>query len=89
MHDNDISRRRLLGTVGAAGATGLVLGAAGGAATYAGASGETPTALTSVGATGIAFHGEHQAGITTPLQACGHLIAFDLAPGAGRRRRRR
>ncbi|MER5463417.1 iron uptake transporter deferrochelatase/peroxidase subunit [Streptomyces sp. NPDC002668] len=85
MHDNDISRRRLLGTVGAAGATGLVLGAAGGAATYAGASGETPTALTSVGATGIAFHGEHQAGITTPLQACGHLIAFDLAPGAGRR----
>ncbi|WSB05464.1 iron uptake transporter deferrochelatase/peroxidase subunit [Streptomyces sp. NBC_01794] len=85
MHDNDISRRRLLGTVGAAGATGLVLGAAGGAATYAGASGETPTALTSVGATGIAFHGEHQAGITTPLQACGHLIAFDLAPGAGRK----
>ncbi|WP_406731510.1 iron uptake transporter deferrochelatase/peroxidase subunit [Streptomyces sp. NBC_01794] len=85
VHDNDISRRRLLGTVGAAGATGLVLGAAGGAATYAGASGETPTALTSVGATGIAFHGEHQAGITTPLQACGHLIAFDLAPGAGRK----
>ncbi|MGW0553366.1 iron uptake transporter deferrochelatase/peroxidase subunit [Streptomyces sp. NPDC002926] len=85
MRDNDISRRRLLGTVGAAGATGLVLGAAGGAATYAGASGDTPTALTSVGATGIAFHGEHQAGITTPLQACGHLIAFDLAPGAGRK----
>ncbi|MFF0062962.1 iron uptake transporter deferrochelatase/peroxidase subunit [Streptomyces sp. NPDC005279] len=85
MRDNDISRRRLLGTVGAAGATGLVLGAAGGAATYVGASGDTPTALTSVGATGIAFHGEHQAGITTPLQACGHLIAFDLAPGAGRK----
>ena len=31
------------------------------------------------------FHGKHQAGITTPLQATGHLIAFDLAPGAGRK----
>ncbi|WP_442812464.1 iron uptake transporter deferrochelatase/peroxidase subunit [Streptomyces sp. NBC_01210] len=84
VRDNDISRRRLLGTVGA-GATGLALGAAGGAAAYAGAAGEAPAALSTVGATGIAFHGEHQAGITTPLQACGHLIAFDLAPGAGRK----
>ncbi len=32
----------------------------------------------------MAFHGEHQAGITTPLQAKGHLVAFDLAAGAGR-----
>ncbi|HZX38468.1 MAG TPA: iron uptake transporter deferrochelatase/peroxidase subunit, partial [Streptomyces sp.] len=45
----------------------------------------SPTALTTVGSTGVAFHGEHQAGITTPLQARGHLIAFDLAPGAGRK----
>lgn len=82
-NDNDISRRRLLGTVGAVGATGLVLGAAGGATAHAAASGDAPTALTTVGSTGIAFHGEHQAGITTPLQARGHLIAFDLAPGAG------
>ncbi|MCX4824289.1 iron uptake transporter deferrochelatase/peroxidase subunit [Streptomyces sp. NBC_01142] len=77
-----MSRRRLLGTVGAA---GLVLGAAGGAGAYAAAADDAPTALATVGATGIAFHGKHQAGITTPLQARGHLIAFDLAPGAGRR----
>lgn len=83
--DKNISRRRLLGTVGAVGATGLVLGAAGGAAAHAATSGDSPTALTTVGSTGVAFHGEHQAGITTPLQARGHLIAFDLAPGAGRK----
>ncbi|WP_406307399.1 iron uptake transporter deferrochelatase/peroxidase subunit [Streptomyces sp. NBC_00885] len=85
MRDNDISRRRLLGTVGAAGATGLVLGAAGGAAAHAAASGGDPTALSTLGSTGIPFHGTHQAGITTPLQARGHVIAFDLAPGAGRK----
>ncbi|MFB7515702.1 iron uptake transporter deferrochelatase/peroxidase subunit [Streptomyces sp. NPDC056144] len=89
----DISRRRLLGTVGAAGAAGLVIGAAGGVgiagavsgdeASAAGAGG--PGALTSVGTTEVMFHGKHQAGITTPLQSRGHLIAFDLAPGAGRK----
>ncbi|MFD3720988.1 iron uptake transporter deferrochelatase/peroxidase subunit [Streptomyces sp. NPDC058674] len=89
--DIEISRRRLLGTVGAAGAAGLALGAAGGALTHAaladsgaqapaGASGS----LSSLGSTQIAFHGDHQAGITTPLQAKGHLVAFDLAAGAGR-----
>ncbi|CAM5635231.1 hypothetical protein SANTM175S_07613 [Streptomyces antimycoticus] len=31
------------------------------------------------------FHGRRQAGITTPLQAHGHLLAFDLAPGANRK----
>jgi dye decolorizing peroxidase len=76
-----ISRRRLLGT---AGATGLVLGAAGGAVGYAAApSGATP--LTSLGSEQVMFHGKHQPGITTPLQARGHLVAFDLAPGAGRK----
>ncbi|MEU5461167.1 iron uptake transporter deferrochelatase/peroxidase subunit [Streptomyces althioticus] len=76
-----ISRRRLLGT---AGATGLVLGAAGGAVGYAAApSGATP--LTSVGASKVPFHVKHQPGITDPLQSRGHLLAFDLAPGAGRR----
>ncbi|MEU3482188.1 iron uptake transporter deferrochelatase/peroxidase subunit [Streptomyces sp. NPDC033754] len=88
----DISRRRLLGTVGAAGAAGLVIGAAGGVGisgavsdddTTTGAAG--PQSLTSVGATEVMFHGKHQAGITTPLQSRGHLIAFDLAPGAGRK----
>ncbi|MER0447010.1 iron uptake transporter deferrochelatase/peroxidase subunit [Streptomyces sp. Edi4] len=82
----DISRRRLLGTVGGVGAAGLALGAVGGAGVYAAV--ETPddtSPLASVGATEVMFHGKHQAGISTPLQATGHLIAFDLAPGAGRR----
>lgn len=80
-----ISRRRLLGTAGVAGATGLVLGAAGGATGYAATRDEAPAALTSVGSTEVMFHGKHQPGITTPLQARGHLIAFDLTPGAGRK----
>lgn len=83
----EISRRRLLGTAGAAGAAGLVLGAAGGAGVSAAVSsdGDGPAALTTVGSTAAMFHGKHQAGITTPLQARGHLIAFDLAPGSGRK----
>ncbi|MEV6103274.1 iron uptake transporter deferrochelatase/peroxidase subunit [Streptomyces sp. NPDC051940] len=81
--DGGLSRRRLLGTAGAAGAAGLVAGAAGGAATGA-ALRDEPAALTTVGATRVPFHGTHQAGITTPLQAAGHLAAFDLAAGAGR-----
>ncbi|QJS11115.1 deferrochelatase/peroxidase EfeB [Streptomyces argyrophyllae] len=76
-----ISRRALLGT---AGATGLVLGTAGGAVGYASApAGATP--LTSVGAGRAMFHGKHQPGITDGLQARGHLVAFDLAAGAGRK----
>ncbi|MET9915704.1 iron uptake transporter deferrochelatase/peroxidase subunit [Streptomyces sp. NPDC059605] len=80
-----VSRRRLLGSAGAAGATGLVLGAAGGATGYAATRPDEPTALTSVGSTEVMFHGKHQPGITTPLQARGHLVAFDLVPGAGRK----
>ncbi|WP_435270422.1 iron uptake transporter deferrochelatase/peroxidase subunit [Streptomyces sp. 1222.5] len=76
-----VSRRALLGT---AGATGLVLGATGGAVGYAAApAGATP--LTSVGTGRAVFHGKHQPGITEGLQARGHLVAFDLAPGAGRK----
>ncbi|MCT4357627.1 iron uptake transporter deferrochelatase/peroxidase subunit [Streptomyces sp. Je 1-79] len=86
----EISRRRLLGTVGAAGAAGLALGAAGGtgvhaAVTDSGTSATDTTALATVGATQAMFHGKHQAGITHPLQSRGHLIAFDLTPGAGRK----
>ncbi|MFF4169788.1 iron uptake transporter deferrochelatase/peroxidase subunit [Streptomyces sp. NPDC001744] len=88
----EISRRRLLGTVGAAGAAGLVVGTAGGAGISAAVSGDGtaagtggPAALTTVGSTEVMFHGKHQAGITTPLQSRGHLVAFDLAPGAGRK----
>jgi dye decolorizing peroxidase len=76
-----ISRRALLGT---AGATGLVLGAAGGAVGYSAAPSEA-TPLTSVGANMAMFHGKHQPGITDGLQARGHLVAFDLVAGAGRR----
>ncbi|MEU9372313.1 iron uptake transporter deferrochelatase/peroxidase subunit [Streptomyces sp. NPDC048255] len=88
--DIEISRRRLLGTVGAAGAAGLALGATGGALAHSALAGSgsgadgsngSPSAL---GATRIAFDGDHQAGITTPLQAKGHVVAFDLASGAGR-----
>ncbi|MGW6471955.1 iron uptake transporter deferrochelatase/peroxidase subunit [Streptomyces nigra] len=76
-----ISRRRLLGT---AGATGLVLGAAGGAAGYAARPAEA-TPLISLGAGEVMFHGKHQPGIVQRLQARGHLVAFDLAAGAGRK----
>ncbi|MFI1076102.1 iron uptake transporter deferrochelatase/peroxidase subunit [Streptomyces puniciscabiei] len=76
-----LSRRALLGT---AGATGLVLGAAGGAVGYAAAP-SPATPLTSVGSDRAMFHGKHQPGITEGLQARGHLVAFDLVAGAGRR----
>ncbi|MGM0358847.1 iron uptake transporter deferrochelatase/peroxidase subunit [Streptomyces griseoaurantiacus] len=76
-----LSRRRLLGT---AGATGLVLGGAGAAAGYTAAP-AAATPLTSLGADRAMFHVKHQPGITTPLQARGHLLAFDLAAGAGRK----
>ncbi|MFJ3905110.1 iron uptake transporter deferrochelatase/peroxidase subunit [Streptomyces sp. NPDC090025] len=92
----EFSRRRVLGTVGAAGAAGLLIGGGAGAGIAAavsdsgadGAGGSTGGAagsLSSVGATQVMFHGKHQAGITTPLQSRGHLVAFDLAPGAGRK----
>ncbi|MDQ0787984.1 iron uptake transporter deferrochelatase/peroxidase subunit [Streptomyces sp. B3I8] len=76
-----LSRRRLLTT---AGATGLVLGGAGAAAGYAAAPADA-TPLTSLGADRAMFHVKHQPGITTPLQARGHLAAFDLAAGTGRK----
>ncbi|MHB9759994.1 iron uptake transporter deferrochelatase/peroxidase subunit [Streptomyces sp. BYX5S] len=80
-----ISRRRLIGT---AGATGVALGAVGAGAGYAVASSDSPeqqTALTSLGADEVMFHGKHQPGITTAMQSRGHLVAFDLAAGAGRK----
>ncbi|GAA2391324.1 iron uptake transporter deferrochelatase/peroxidase subunit [Streptomyces coeruleofuscus] len=80
--DEGISRRRLLGT---AGATGLVLGTAGAALGYAAAPTEAAAPLTSLGADRAMFHGKHQPGITDGLQARGHLVAFDLAAGAGRK----
>ncbi|MEU2287675.1 iron uptake transporter deferrochelatase/peroxidase subunit [Streptomyces sp. NPDC013178] len=76
-----LSRRKLLGT---AGATGLVLGAAGGATGYAAAPAQA-TPLSTIGSERAMFHVKHQPGITQGLQARGHLIAFDLAAGAGRK----
>jgi dye decolorizing peroxidase len=61
-----------------------VLGAAGAATGYAARPAEAAP-LSSVGAGQVMFHGKHQPGITQGLQARGHLIAFDLAAGAGRR----
>ncbi|MEU9483111.1 iron uptake transporter deferrochelatase/peroxidase subunit [Streptomyces decoyicus] len=87
----EFSRRRLLGTVGAAGAAGLVVGGAGGAlGASAGQSAaqDAAKAVTAIGSTEVPFRparAKHQAGITTPLQATGHLVAFDLAPGADRK----
>ncbi|MFJ2442253.1 MULTISPECIES: iron uptake transporter deferrochelatase/peroxidase subunit [unclassified Streptomyces] len=80
-----ISRRRLLGTAGAAGATGLALGAVGGATGSAANRPAPATALTTIGTGSVPFHGAHQGGITTPAHASAHLVAFDLAPGAGRK----
>ncbi|MEU4110134.1 iron uptake transporter deferrochelatase/peroxidase subunit [Streptomyces sp. NPDC027717] len=79
--DRGVSRRTLLGT---AGATGLVLGAAGGALGYTAAPAPA-TPLTSIGTDRAMFHGKHQPGITDALQAHGHLVAFDLRAGAGRK----
>jgi dye decolorizing peroxidase len=79
-----LSRRRLPGTATAAGVAGLVVGGGAGATAYAQTRPEEPAALTTVGSDGVPLGGAHQAGIATPLQAVGHLVAFDLAPGAGR-----
>ncbi|WP_049567490.1 iron uptake transporter deferrochelatase/peroxidase subunit [Streptomyces sp. SBT349] len=78
------SRRRLLTSAGAAGAAGLGVGTTTGALAHSAASDNGP-ALTALGSTAVPFFGAHQPGITTPMQAQGHLVAFDLAPGAGRR----
>ncbi len=78
-----VSRRRLLGAAGAAGAAGMLAGAAGGGAGYAATHHATP--VTTVGDSTVPFHGTHQAGISTPSQTTGHLIAFDLAADTGRR----
>ncbi|NBM17547.1 iron uptake transporter deferrochelatase/peroxidase subunit, partial [Streptomyces sp. GC420] len=59
-------------------------GGAGGTVLAASLEDDAPTPLSSIGSATASFHVKHQAGITTPLQARGHLAAFDLTPGAGR-----
>src|SRR5206468_1314001 len=56
----------------------------GGATGHALTADDPAPALGTLGAHAVPFHGRHQAGITTPLQARGHLAAFDLAAGTGR-----
>lgn len=69
-----LSRRGLLGLLGA-GAAGLAIGGAGGAAVATAVEG----AASDADADGVhAFFGEHQAGITTEVQDHLHFAAFDL-----------
>ncbi|HEY5833326.1 MAG TPA: iron uptake transporter deferrochelatase/peroxidase subunit [Streptomyces sp.] len=75
----------MLGTAGAAGAAGLVVGGGAAVGGTVAAREEAATALTTVGSSYIPFEGARQAGIVEPAQARGHLVAFDLAPGADRR----
>ncbi|MFL6096800.1 MAG: Dyp-type peroxidase, partial [Blastococcus sp.] len=71
-----LSRRRLLGLVGAGTAGVLAAGATGGVIGHA-------TALDTAASTGpapddaVAFTGAHQAGIVTPAQDRLHFVAFD------------
>jgi deferrochelatase/peroxidase EfeB len=73
-----MSRRGLLGLLGA-GAAGLAAGGGGAAAIAAGiASGGTPSSVVHP------FHGAHQAGIVTPAQDRLHFAVFDMAAGTTR-----
>ncbi|MEJ3404703.1 iron uptake transporter deferrochelatase/peroxidase subunit [Rathayibacter sp. YIM 133350] len=73
-----VSRRGLLGLV-SAGAAGVVVGGAGGAAIGTGVA----AAAASRNAV-YPFYGEHQAGITTPVQDRLHFAAFDMDASARR-----
>ncbi|MBN9190715.1 MAG: deferrochelatase/peroxidase EfeB [Microbacterium sp.] len=75
-----LSRRGLLGLLGA-GAGGLAVGGLAGAGI---ASAVASSAHSSTGGTVHAFFGEHQAGITTPVQEHLHFAAFDMADGTTR-----
>ena len=72
-----MNRRRFLGTAGLA-AGGIVAGGAIATALEGGEAGAD------AGSDVVAFHGPHQAGITTPTQARLHIAAFDVVAGASR-----
>src|ERR1700712_202098 len=75
-----LSRRRLLGLLGA----GVAVGAgatAGAEAAFAGTSSEPPVVTPH---RVVPFRGEHQAGIVTPAQDRLHFAAFDVGAGAKR-----
>jgi deferrochelatase/peroxidase EfeB len=76
MSTNDVpgvSRRRVLGILG-----GITAGAAGAALLSGRAAASEAAAGTSTADDVVAFHGEHQAGITTPAQDRLHMVAFDV-----------
>ncbi|KAA9111061.1 iron uptake transporter deferrochelatase/peroxidase subunit [Microbacterium rhizomatis] len=70
-----VSRRGLLGLVGA-GAAGLAVGGAAGAGIAVAAQASTTPSGTS--STTYPFFGEHQAGITTPVQEHLHFASYDM-----------
>ncbi|RIJ18678.1 deferrochelatase/peroxidase EfeB, partial [Clavibacter michiganensis subsp. insidiosus] len=70
-----ISRRGILGLLGAGALGGGLVGSAGGVMTDRAFAG----ARQSAGGATYAFHGAHQAGITTPAQDRLHFAAFDVA----------
>jgi deferrochelatase/peroxidase EfeB len=76
-----VSRRGLLGFVGA-GAAGLALGA--GAGLAGGVAVARAAADTGGAASAYDFYGVHQAGITTPVQDHLHFAAFDMMAAASR-----
>ena len=71
-----LSRRRLLGVVGAGAAVAGAGAAAGALATQA--LSDDPVAQTSGAADAVPFHGRHQAGIVTPAQDRMHFVALDV-----------
>ncbi|MGY1822554.1 iron uptake transporter deferrochelatase/peroxidase subunit [Geodermatophilus sp. SYSU D00079] len=74
-----LSRRRLLGLVGAGTAGVVAAGAAGGAIGRATADGAAPAgAAGAAPEDAVAFTGVHQAGIVTPAQDRLHFVAFDV-----------
>ncbi len=73
-----VSRRGLFGAAGAGGLAASALAWAAAASTGSGTSEE------SAAGPAYPFHGDHQAGITTPSQDRMHFAAFDVADGVDR-----
>ncbi|NBE81581.1 iron uptake transporter deferrochelatase/peroxidase subunit [Micromonospora rubida] len=76
MSGNQVSRRRAI-TLAGAGVAG-VAGVAVGAGALARGGGDRAAADQGAAAGAVPFHGEHQAGITTPAQDRLHFVAFDV-----------